>query len=129
MRLIALLAGLIFSISLSSAEVAEVTVKEAVARMKKEPKLVVIDVRTPREFAKGHIKGAINLNMRDKDFAERLAKLDRKKTYLMHCASGGRSAASIPVWKQLKFEKVLHLTAGAKGWQKAGQTLVIPKKK
>ena len=114
---------------LACGDVTTVSVERAVARMKKDPKIVVVDIRTPDEFAKGHIKGALNINMNDKDFSKKLAKLDRKKTYLMHCRSGGRSSASIPVWNRLGFKNVLHLAAGTLGWVQDGQPLVVPKKK
>ncbi|MCX8238245.1 MAG: rhodanese-like domain-containing protein [Akkermansiaceae bacterium] len=100
---------------------------KAAAKLKKDPKIVVVDLRTPKEFFAGHIKGAININMNDKNFAAKLGKLDRKKTYLMHCRSGGRSSASLQVWKRLGFEKVLHLASGTLGWEKAGQQLEVPK--
>ena len=115
--------------SLGCADVTPVPVKQAVERMKKSSEIIVVDIRTPGEFAKGHIKKAINIDMNDKDFAKKLAKLDRKKTYLMHCRSGGRSSASVPVWHRLGFKNVLHLSAGTLGWVKAGQPLVVPKKK
>lgn len=110
-------------------EVTAISVKRAAALLKKDPKIVVVDIRTPDEFAEGHIKGAININMNTKDFAKKLAKLDRNKTYLMHCRSGGRSAASIPVWNRLGFKNVLHLAAGTIGWKKEGQPLVKAAKK
>ena len=100
---------------------------KAAAKLKKDPKIVVVDLRTPKEFFAGHIKGAININMNDKNFAAKLGKLDRKKTYLMHCRSGGRSSASLQVWKRLGFEKVLHLASGTLGWEKAGQQVEVPK--
>ena len=62
--------------------------------------------------------------MNDKDFAKKLAKLDREKTYLMHCRSGGRSTASLPVWNRLGFKNVLHLSGGdswlGQGWTTFG---------
>jgi rhodanese-related sulfurtransferase len=120
---------LVVSLGMSVADVTGISVERAVARMKKDPKIVVVDIRTPEEFAKGHIKGAINVDVNDKSFAKKLAKLDRKKTYLMHCRSGGRSAASIPVWDRLGFKNVLHLAAGTLGWVQEEQPLVVPKKK
>jgi rhodanese-related sulfurtransferase len=46
--------------------------------------VVVLDIRTPAEFARGHIKGAININSAGKDRDKQLAALDRSKTYVMH---------------------------------------------
>ena len=114
---------------LACANVTPVTVKQAVERMKKSSEIIVVDIRTPGEFSKGHIKKAINIDMNNKDFAKKLTKLDREKTYLMHCRSGGRSTASLPVWNRLGFKNVLHLSSGTLGWVRAGQPLVVAKKK
>lgn len=53
---------------------------------------VVIDVRTPEEFAAGHVDGAINLNVEDPAFTTAAAALDPASTYLVYCRSGNRSA-------------------------------------
>ncbi|HEX5828286.1 MAG TPA: rhodanese-like domain-containing protein [Candidatus Limnocylindrales bacterium] len=52
---------------------------------------VVIDVRSPEEFAAGHIAGAVNIDV-DGDFASGIAQLDKEGAYLLYCRSGRRSA-------------------------------------
>ena len=116
-------------VSVSLGEVEPVTVEEAATKLEKDPKVVVVDLRTPKEFQGGHIEGAVNIDFTAKDFEKELAKLDREKTYLMHCLSGGRSSASVSVWERLGFKNVFHLGAGSMGWKKAGQPMVKPKKK
>lgn len=59
-------------------------------KLRKDPKVVVLDVRTAEEFADGHMQGAINLDIRGGKFAETLAGLDKTKTYLVHCAVGAQ---------------------------------------
>ena len=98
------------------------------AVLKADPKIVIIDIRTPEEFASGHLAKAKNINFSAGNFKAELAKLDKGKTYLMHCRSGGRSTASLPVWKELGFKKVLHLDSGTKGIEEAGIELVKGKK-
>ncbi len=88
--------------------------------LRKDPKVVVLDVRTAEEFADGHMKGAINLDIRGGKFAETLAGLDKTKTYLVHCAVGGRSAKACGQMDGLKFEKVLNLSGGITAWEAAG---------
>ena len=88
--------------------------------LRKDPKVVVLDVRTAEEFADGHMKGAINLDIRGGKFAETLAGLDKSKTYLVHCAVGGRSAKACGQMDGLKFEKVLNLSGGITAWEAAG---------
>lgn len=83
--------------------------------------VVVLDVRTPAEFASGHIAGAKNLDFNDAGFVDGLSKLDRGATYLVHCAAGGRSTRSLARFKELGFKSVVHLDGGFNGWVQAGQ--------
>ncbi len=83
--------------------------------------IVVLDVRTPREFAGGHIAGATNLDYNSDRFPVELGKFDRRKTYLVHCAAGGRSTKSLEVFKKLGFSKVVHLDGGFSAWEAAGK--------
>jgi rhodanese-related sulfurtransferase len=96
-----------------------VDVKEWEA-LRKDPKVVVLDVRTAEEFAEGHMPGAVNLDLRGGKFAETLAGLDKSKTYLVHCAVGGRSAKACGQMDGLKFEKVVNLSGGITAWEAAG---------
>jgi rhodanese-related sulfurtransferase len=99
----------------------EVDAVAAAAMMKEAPEIVVIDVRTPEEFAAGHIKGAKNIDFTAGDFKAKLSELDRGVTYLMHCQSGGRSGNAMPVFEELKFESVIHLNTGFLDWADSGQ--------
>ena len=95
--------------------------------LKKYPEMVILDIRTPAEFRKGHLEGAKNLDYYAKDFADRIEKLDRSKAYLVHCASGGRSGRSMKIFRDKKFLSVYHIEDGYKGWTKADLKVVIPK--
>ena len=52
----------------------------------------LIDVRTPEEFAKGYIDGALNVDINGPDFKKHVATLDRSKPVMVYCLSGGRSS-------------------------------------
>jgi len=78
---------------------------------------IAIDVRTAKEFAAGHLKGAINIDMKSDDFEKTLAKLDREQTYLVHCKSGRRSSKVVPIFKKLGFKSLIHMTDGYDGWK------------
>lgn len=82
--------------------------------------VVVLDIRTPAEFSAGHIAGATNINYQGRDFAGQISKLDRQKTYLVHCASGRRSTSSLPQFEKLGFKHIIHLDGGIKAWEAAG---------
>ena len=83
-------------------------------------KVMVLDVRTPKEFAAGHIAGATNINFLAPDFATAIAGLDTNQTYLIHCAVGGRSTQALPMLKKLHLPALYHLDGGIKAWEKAG---------
>lgn len=87
---------------------------------------IVLDIRTPEEFAKGHIPGAVLIDYKSNDFDVRLAALDKSKTYIVHCQSGGRSGRSMSKFEKLGFENILHLKSGYRGWQKAGLPIERP---
>lgn len=94
---------------------------EAEKLLKDNPKVVVLDVRTPEEFAKGHIAGAKNVDFKAADFAEKVSALDKGKTYLVHCAAGGRSSKTLDAMKDKNFAALYHLNEGFKAWEKAGK--------
>jgi len=83
-------------------------------------KVVVLDVRTPKEFAGGHIAGATNINFHSADFAKAITGLDTNRVCLVHCAVGGRSTQALPQLEKLQFQSLYHLDGGIKAWEKAG---------
>lgn len=97
-----------------------VDAKGAELMLKKDADIVILDIRTPQEFAEGHLKKAKNIDYRAASFEAEIGKLDRSKTYLVHCASGGRSTSSLPVFQKLKFGHIIHLDGGYRGWTKEG---------
>lgn len=92
--------------------------------MKDVPGLIVLDVRTPDEFAAGHIKGARNIDFFGSDFEKQVAALDATKPVLIHCASGNRSSQALDQIKDsAKFPTVYHLKVGFSGWKAAGKPI------
>ncbi|MBG6058149.1 phage shock protein E [Cryobacterium sp. MP_M5] len=55
---------------------------------------VVIDVRTPGEYAAGHLDGAVNIDVQSPDFDSRIGALPTSGNYVVYCHSGNRSAAA-----------------------------------
>ena len=56
------------------------------------PTAQLIDVRTPAEFASGHVQGATNIDLQGAGFAAAIGQLDRGGRYVVYCRSGNRSA-------------------------------------
>ena len=90
-------------------------------KLRQQTNAVVLDVRTPKEFAAGHIPGAVNIDWNGADFASKAAALDKSKTYLVHCAVGGRSAKASDKMTGIQFTNVYNLEGGMKAWEKAGK--------
>ena len=82
---------------------------------------VILDVRTPQEFAAGHMPGAVNIDVNSPEFDKKVATLDPKKTYLVHCAAGFRGSKACEKLQKLSFGRVYNLEGGMKAWEKAGQ--------
>ena len=96
---------------------------EKFEEMRKAKDVVVLDVRTPEEFQEGHVPGARNVDVMDKSFAERAKSLDKDKTYLVYCQSGGRSTRAAAKMKQMGFGKLYNFAGSMAEWEKAGKPI------
>lgn len=83
---------------------------------------IVLDVRSPEEFAKGHIPGAINADINSPDFATKAAQFDKKQTILVNCHVGSRGAIASAELAKLGFKTVCNLEGGLAAWEKSGKT-------
>ena len=89
--------------------------------------VIVLDVRTPKEYVMGHIEGSLNINIGQADFSEKVSKLDRDKTYIVHCSvnvENGRSAKSLEIMTSLGFDKLLNMEGGIVAWEQSGHPLI-----
>lgn len=64
---------------------------------------VIVDVRTPSEFAAGHLDGAINIDVQSTTFDTDISSLPKDGDYVVYCASGNRSAAATTRMTDLGF--------------------------
>src|ERR1044071_2594269 len=95
---------------------------ETFDKMRKEDKnAVILDVRTKREYDQGHIPGSVQVDFNSPDFEKEVARLDKNKTYLVHCAAGVRSARACKNMDGLNFSKLYNLEGGMHAWEKAGK--------
>lgn len=79
--------------------------------------LVVLDVRTPEEFAETHVKESVNLDFLNPSFMTEVAKLDKSKTYKVYCRSGNRSGQAERMMKTLGFKDVENIGSVAEAAQ------------
>lgn len=63
----------------------------------------VIDVRTPEEFATGHLDGAVNINWEDPTFTDQVATLDKDGVYVLYCRSGNRAGQALDAMTSMGF--------------------------
>lgn len=128
MRLITLLATLMV-LSAGAALAADpapaaplITQSELLTRLeKKDPDLVVLDVRKPEEFAAGHVPGARNVS--HDELPARLAELSslKDKNVVLYCRSGRRTAIAEQTLRAAGFTKLLHLEGDFLAWEAAKQ--------
>lgn len=84
-----------------------------------EPGVQLVDVRTPAEFAAGHLQGAANIDWTAKDFATAFAVLDPERPVLLYCHGGGRSEQALEHLAASGYS-ARHLEGGIAAWKKAG---------
>ncbi|MFC1987165.1 rhodanese-like domain-containing protein [Chloroflexota bacterium] len=84
---------------------------------------VIIDVRTPEEFADGHLENALNINFNSGTFSDDINKLDKDKTYLVYCRTGNRSAQAAAVMADLGFREIYDM-GGIIDWTVKGFPVV-----
>jgi rhodanese-related sulfurtransferase len=94
--------------------------RELMTRNQGNPGFVVLDVRTPAEFASGHLASAVNVDFRAGDFEARASKLERSRSYLVYCRTEHRSGLALPILQRLGFTSLYHLEGGITEWQRQG---------
>ncbi|MHC4134835.1 MAG: rhodanese-like domain-containing protein [Planctomycetota bacterium] len=105
------------------AQVIPLTVQEAdtmIAANQGSPDFVILDVRTPGEFAAGHLEDAVNIDFNSGTFDTDVGALDRIKTYLVHCQAGSRSAMATADMLAMGFGDLYDMVDGFGGWVAAG---------
>jgi len=89
------------------------------------PGTVVLDVRTPAEYASGHLPQAQNIDVEGSDFATRIGALDKNATYAVYCHSGKRSGAALEQMAAAGFTHTYDLAGGIGAWQNMGGPMTI----
>jgi len=69
----------------------------------------IIDVRTPAEYAQGHLQGAVDIDVQAADFSSKIAGLPHDGTYLLYCRSGSRASQAKTIMDQAGFTSVTNL--------------------
>jgi rhodanese-related sulfurtransferase len=80
--------------------------------------VIILDVRTKKEYDEGNIPNSINLDFYSSNFKNELNNLDKDKVYFIYCRSGSRSEKTLNIMKELKFKEVYNLDGGYLSWSK-----------
>ena len=89
--------------------------KELAEKNKGNQDFVILDVRTPEELQDGTIGNPVNIDLYDPEFADKIGKLDKDKTYLVYCRSGSRSKAACGAMQHFGFKKIYEADRGIMG--------------
>jgi len=84
----------------------------------------LLDVRTPDEYAAGHLESAVLTDYYAPDFKDKLNKLDKTAKYLIYCRTGKRSAAALKIMQELGFSDARDIAGGITAWTAAGYPVV-----
>lgn len=86
--------------------------------------VMILDVRTPEEFAEGYIAGAENLDFYRADFESEVTSLKKEVTYAVYCRSGKRSVLAIEMMHDAGFQDLFNLGGGIIDWVDTGMPVV-----
>lgn len=78
--------------------------------------ILLLDVRTPAEFAGGSIASAINIDYNAADFSQQIDALSKDKPVYLFCQSGGRSGKALKLFTEKGFPEVYNLIGGYGAW-------------
>lgn len=115
--LIALMSIFVFSCNAQDSKVYKVVAPAKYEETINKAKVTIIDVRTPGEYAEGHIKDAKNINVMDANFKDQISKLDKNKPVYIYCRSGARSNRAGKIMEELGFKEVIDLQGGILSWK------------
>jgi phage shock protein E len=81
---------------------------------------IVVDVRTPGEYASGHLPNAVLIDFNQPDFMQKMQQYNTSTELLIYCASGNRSSRALLQLTKAGYSRVYDLTGGIAAWRSAG---------
>jgi phage shock protein E len=87
--------------------------------------LVLLDVRTPAEYAEGHVPGAINIP--HTEIATRIGELSaaRDRDLVVYCRSGVRTEQALASLREAGFTRVFHLKGDYTRWSEEKRPITV----
>jgi rhodanese-related sulfurtransferase len=124
LAVIGVVSATLFLTSCSSDSSAQKVSPKEFSEVISDPSVVILDVRTPQEFAEGHLANAINIDFQSGNFEQEIASLDKSKTYAVYCRSSNRSGEAVKVMADAGFTSMYDMDGGIIDWQAAGGQIV-----
>lgn len=107
-------------VSIAKEPYKDITVTEAM-KLLEQGDIVFLDVRTPEETAEGIIPGAIIADYRSDSFKQEINGLDKSKSYVVYCKSGGRSVKASNIMSEAGFSDLMNMKGGYTSWKEANK--------
>jgi len=92
-------------------------------QLKESKDPILVDVRTPGEYAQGHLANAVLIDIYSDDFKTRVGKLDKSKPVFVYCKAGSRSGSAVGVFTEMGFKEIYDLSGGITAWQRASKPI------
>ncbi len=93
-------------------------------QQKGEESTYVLDVRSPEEYASGHVPGAVNIPY--DQVASRIAEVPKDKDVVLYCKSGRRAGIAAEVLASQGYERLQHLEGDIVAWVEKGRPVETP---
>ena len=104
----------------TSKNITDIDTKTFSEKITAAPNAQIIDVRTPQEFASGHIDNAVNIDWLSDNFVANTQKLDKTKPVFLYCKTSNRSTQAAKKLEELGFTTIYNMKGGLLQWDAEG---------
>lgn len=101
-----------------NSEKLELNATEFNQKISQKPGLI-LDVRTPEEYAQGHLNQSQLIDYKSDDFSQKVKELPKNKPIYVYCRSGRRSHEAAKILRDLGYHPVFELEGGIISWEQA----------
>ena len=121
--IVILCCGILFNCTKLKTKTSVLISAEQMLELVKLEEVQLIDVRTPAEFAEGHIENAKNIDFYSANFDLQIDALDKSIPVILYCKSGGRSAKCVSKLNLKGFKVIYDLQGGINHWGFEGRQI------
>jgi rhodanese-related sulfurtransferase len=98
----------------------QITAAELAKRVRKPPTPLILDVRSPNEYAAGHVPGAVNIPHAQLEYRLGELGIDKSDEVVVYCLGGQRAAVAEKVLTDSGYTGIRYLEGQMQGWYQAG---------